>query len=379
MKVNKILSLLLTAVLMSGVLMLHAFAQNGNFTVQFDVTYGQTEARSMLPLINELRKPANAWYWNQNDTSKLTATGLKALVYDYELEKIAMQRAAELAVYYSPDHARPTGESCFKAYTYSTRSSGENIAWGYYAELTAEEMFTDWAEENESYSGQGHRRNMLDSSYVGVGIGHVIVGNYHFWVQEFGSPLSNTAKTAPLDETVRMTVTCSPSIISPEWTIDAESPITLSVGGTASLPAVTGLVTMRKGYGQLPVQLVSPDLTVSPSSVAVIGNGKLKGVNPGTATLKLSGSNSGSVTVTVTAASAANKPGDVDGDGKITAADARLALRASVGMQDKEDVLEGSAGYLAADVNSDGKVGSDDARLILRASVGLEDSSQWGK
>ena len=72
-------------------------------------------------------------------------------------------------------------------------------------------------------------------------------------------------------------------------------------------------------------------------------------------------------------------PGDVDGDGEITSADARLALRASVKLREKEDVTEGSAGYLAADVDGNGKVESADARLILRASVGLEDASKFGK
>ena len=65
-------------------------------------------------------------------------------------------------------------------------------------------------------------------------------------------------------------------------------------------------------------------------------------------------------------------PGDADGDGELTPGDARLALRASVGLKEKGDVKKGSAGYLACDADGDGKVTSDDARLILRASVGLE-------
>ena len=69
-------------------------------------------------------------------------------------------------------------------------------------------------------------------------------------------------------------------------------------------------------------------------------------------------------------------PGDVDGDGKISSADARLALRRSVKL---EDYPEGSAQYLACDADGDGKVTSADARLILRASVGLEDASKWKK
>ena len=69
-------------------------------------------------------------------------------------------------------------------------------------------------------------------------------------------------------------------------------------------------------------------------------------------------------------------PGDVDADGKITSADARLALRRSVSL---EKYPEGSAQYLACDVDFDKKITSADARLILRASVGLEDAAKWKK
>ncbi|MBQ6067136.1 MAG: hypothetical protein IJK89_09970 [Clostridia bacterium] len=62
-------------------------------------------------------------------------------------------------------------------------------------------------------------------------------------------------------------------------------------------------------------------------------------------------------------------PGDVNGDNKVGSDDARLALRASVGL---ENIKKGAAAFTAADVTKDGKIGSDDARLILRASVGLE-------
>lgn len=68
--------------------------------------------------------------------------------------------------------------------------------------------------------------------------------------------------------------------------------------------------------------------------------------------------------------------GDVDGDGNISAADARLALRRSVGLENYE---EGSPAFLACDVDLDGNVTVADARLILRASVGLEDPKTWVK
>ena len=66
--------------------------------------------------------------------------------------------------------------------------------------------------------------------------------------------------------------------------------------------------------------------------------------------------------------------GDVDGDKKITAGDARLALRRAV---DLETYAEGSAEFRACDVDKDGSVTAGDARSILRAAVELEDPSTW--
>lgn len=65
-------------------------------------------------------------------------------------------------------------------------------------------------------------------------------------------------------------------------------------------------------------------------------------------------------------------PGDIDGDAKISSADARLALRQSVGLESFT-----GASLAAAKVNGEDKVSSSDARLILRASVGLEKTDNW--
>ena len=61
-------------------------------------------------------------------------------------------------------------------------------------------------------------------------------------------------------------------------------------------------------------------------------------------------------------------PGDADRDGVVSAADARIVLRASVGlfMPDEEQMKR-------ADLNADGSCTADEARLILRAAVGLEE------
>ena len=62
-------------------------------------------------------------------------------------------------------------------------------------------------------------------------------------------------------------------------------------------------------------------------------------------------------------------PGDVDFDGRVTAADARLALRRAVEL---ENYAPNSKEFIAADVDGDRNVTASDSRMVLRASVGLE-------
>ena len=59
-------------------------------------------------------------------------------------------------------------------------------------------------------------------------------------------------------------------------------------------------------------------------------------------------------------------PGDVDGDGEVTVADALTALRASVGLAEL-----GEEAYAAADVDADGAITVSDALRILRAAAGI--------
>ena len=73
-------------------------------------------------------------------------------------------------------------------------------------------------------------------------------------------------------------------------------------------------------------------------------------------------------TVFTFSASAAQK-GDVDGDGQITAGDARLTLRLAVGLDYCDDE---SDTFHTADINADHMITAADARLILRTAVELE-------
>ena len=66
-------------------------------------------------------------------------------------------------------------------------------------------------------------------------------------------------------------------------------------------------------------------------------------------------------------ASAAASLGDIDKDGTVTSADARLALRAAVGLENLTEEEK-----MLADVDGIPGIASADARLILRVAVGLE-------
>lgn len=60
-------------------------------------------------------------------------------------------------------------------------------------------------------------------------------------------------------------------------------------------------------------------------------------------------------------------PTDIDGNGKTTAADARLALRTSAQLENLEGVY-----FESADITGDGKITASDARKILRIAANLE-------
>ena len=64
------------------------------------------------------------------------------------------------------------------------------------------------------------------------------------------------------------------------------------------------------------------------------------------------------------------RSGDLDGDGKVTASDARSILRLSVELTDCVPVIR-----QYADTNGDKTVSAADARIALRVSVKLEEES----
>ena len=181
-----VLSLLLSVAVITRL----AFATNIQY-YSLTFTYNQTSAREMLDSLNQWRT-GKSWYWNSDNTTKTTvsAGSRKALVWDYNLEKIAMQRAYEIVLLC--EHERPNGESIYSITVNGVSSCGENLCSGSGDTLDSyEKALTAWIEEDCNYAGQGHRRNMLEKSFTSIGIAHVVVGNTHYWVQEFGRTTSS--------------------------------------------------------------------------------------------------------------------------------------------------------------------------------------------
>ena len=259
-----------------------ALLNGTNYTLT--VTYGQREARDMLTKINSFRTGSDAWYWNDTNTKKISASGLKTLTYDYGLEKIAMQRAAEIAVRFS--HTRPNGGKSTTAYGVLKTPTGENIAYGY---NSAAEVFNAWREDNENYDGQGHRRNMLDSRFKYVGIGHVVYQGFHYWVQEFNGNVYSTSWTAANTSETPVTIEIDGSIISSSsYAADDDLPYSVDKGSTISLPAIRESLTVTghlPSYRNVLAGTVNAAWTSGNTAVATISNGKLTGKGAGTATI----------------------------------------------------------------------------------------------
>ena len=283
--VKRALSFVLALIVSAGMLLPDPMtAEAAVQTVPIVVTYGQSEARTMLDMINGFRtSETEAWAYNESG-EKVAYNGLNTLSYDYELERIAMKRAEEIALSYS--HTRPNGTLCFTLYNQPYGNMGENIAAGY---TSAASVFVGWREDNCDYNGQGHRRNMLKDKFKAVGIGHVKYMGVDYWVQEFSSEISNPTDPGANDQTAVANVEVDDSYIGAMKA--TETSISLKKGETKDLSDLKIALVIREYWGMYADSCVTSadySVSVADTSVAVYDNGKLTGVSEGKTTLTLS-------------------------------------------------------------------------------------------
>ncbi len=252
--------------------------------VNISVKYGQTEGRKIFDMINEMRTDSfDAWCWNADNETKTRYDNLNELAYDYDLERIATKRAAELALLF--DHGRPNGENFFSIYeeegiTY--RAAGENIAMGY---RTAEAVNAAWREDGEPYNGQGHRRNMLNPKFNCVGIGHVYLDGCHYWVEEFAYRTSvNTTETTANDSEQTMSLSVPKSKVTGLKVAFDKTSYSLRTGESTEVKLTAKLTV----FGSDTIVTDLPAISVNDPSIATYSNGKITGVAEGSTTLTAS-------------------------------------------------------------------------------------------
>ena len=154
-------------------------------TVTTQVNAGFVNVTSEYIALNALRREPfvsqlNADNFTRTFYNTTVFDQLPVLMYNADLEKAAKVRAKEIGKLFS--HTRPNGQRCFTAYP-KMRALGENIACG---QSSVTEVMLAFAEADKPYSGQGHRRNMLNPNFNAVGCACYKVGNYCYWVQCFG-------------------------------------------------------------------------------------------------------------------------------------------------------------------------------------------------
>ena len=103
--------------------------------------------------------------------------GLSALSVNSQLQQAAQERAQEQVELYS--HTRPDGTRCFtilEEYGIDYSGAGENIAYG---QRSPEAVMDAWM------NSQGHRANILNTSFDTIGVGCVEYNGTLYWVQMF--------------------------------------------------------------------------------------------------------------------------------------------------------------------------------------------------
>ncbi len=191
------------------------------YTAEILVDFNQTEARTMLDKINEYR-------------ASLNDEDVEPLVIDYDLEKVAMQRAAEIAVSFGS--TRPDGETAQQTlieYGFNVTSRYNN-----YSEM----MFMGDKDEadleaafNYFISTTKHRVS-LTGYYYSVGIGHVKIDESDFWVVELFSRSKNLEYEDPVDGRYFFPVNIPESLvlsITPEYIYGWTS---VAVGASVTAP-----------------------------------------------------------------------------------------------------------------------------------------------
>ncbi len=138
-------------------------------TLKIEVFEDYAKAYEVLSLVNAERQKV----------------GAAPLVMDESLLESAMHRAAETVILGS--HGRPDGTLCF---TINSQMRAENYAWGF---NSSQSVMDGWM------GSPGHKANILNGEYKGIGVGVIKYNGAYYWIQCFGTTSQTSDCTKPAD------------------------------------------------------------------------------------------------------------------------------------------------------------------------------------
>ena len=286
--------------------------------------------------------------------------GLSALTMDEELLETAMQRAAEIAVFY--DHTRPDYSDCFTAFP--ARSNGmmkrENIALG---QRSAQEVMTSW--KNSS----GHNANILADGNRSVGIGCFIDSSgTAYWVQVFSNAygieesIKSSGAKAVTREISAVTGVLDFAITPNKAELRIDNTLSLTVVNTN-----TSWVYSRPEIGA--TYVASDNTGIATASIDAEGRIVITPVSVGSTVIKvgfMSATTGSPLTVNVSVTvKPPYDPGDLNGDGMVNITDAIELLKYVAKLDNNVVNVAGT------DIDGNGKVNINDAIALLKQIAGL--------
>lgn len=153
-----------------------------------------------------------------------------ALVVNNKLNTAAQGHSDDMAYNDFFSHTGSNGSTPaqrLKAVGYEYWSAAENIAAGY----TSPESVVD-AWYNETPPNDGHRKNILDCSFLEIGVGYTYLANdtgdtnyNHYWVQDFGEPKNGVSATATPTRSPTATRTRTPTRTPTTTPIPTATPV----------------------------------------------------------------------------------------------------------------------------------------------------------
>jgi|LAHS01.1.fsa_nt_gb hypothetical protein len=266
-------------------------------TATISVQYSQSDTRRSLGMLNEFRAGSHTFTYDYTDIFRgihegdtVSTSDLPGLQWDYGLEQAAMQRAAEMAVYYT--HTRPNGKNFYSGYPKNqTGAEGECSTWGNFGIEGAMNNLED----------NMHMPNLLGKNYNTFAMAGAYWNGMHYWVMEFGySDNIDSNDPGAADGAVDMDIEFKNDQVTTVGTLysSAAAAINLSnVGDTHELPAVwmdidlvnppmPGLSFVPPTNNEMdPAKVRSDAWTSSNPSVATIQNGKIVATGNGSTQL----------------------------------------------------------------------------------------------